>query len=339
MKRMEALLDVKGLSVRFLTQHGTLTAVDRVKFGIQPRETLALVGESGCGKSVTALTIMQLLPREVSRFDGSAIFKGQDILHLAEPQLRALRGKEIAMIFQEPMTSLNPVFTIGEQIDEALSAHTSLNARERCERCQRLLEIVRIGDIPQVLREYPHRLSGGMRQRAMIAMAVACNPQLLIADEPTTALDVTIQAQVLKVMRDLKERLGMSIMLITHDLGVVAEQADRVSVMYAGCLVEVAPVRELFAEPLHPYTQGLMKASPRVNSKVNFRNSRLEEIPGNVPSLHKLPPGCAFAPRCRLCMPHCRAERPVLTEVAKGRSVACFAVISIHAGDQGKSSE
>jgi len=325
---MELLLDVSGLSVRFLTQRGPLTAVDRLKFGIQPRETLALVGESGCGKSVTALTIMQLLPKELSQFDGSAIFKGQDILKLAEPQLRALRGREIAMIFQEPMTSLNPVFTIGDQIEEALSAHTSLNARERDERCHELLEIVRIADIPQVLREYPHRLSGGMRQRAMIAMAVACNPQLLIADEPTTALDVTIQAQVLKVMRDLKEHLGMSVMLITHDLGVVAEQADRVSVMYAGCLVEVAPVRELFAEPLHPYTQGLMKASPRVNSKVNFRTSRLEEIPGNVPSLHKLPLGCPFAPRCRLCMPHCREKRPVLTEVGKGRLVGCFAVTS-----------
>jgi peptide/nickel transport system ATP-binding protein len=329
---MELLLDVRDLSVRFLTQHGPLTAVDRIRFGIQPRETLAIVGESGCGKSVTALTIMQLLPKELSQFDGSAIFNGHDILSLAEPQLRALRGKEIAMIFQEPMTSLNPVFTIEEQIDETLAAHTSLNAQERKERCRALLESVRIADIPQVLQEYPHRLSGGMRQRAMIAMAVACNPQLLIADEPTTALDVTIQAQVLMVMRDLKERLGMSIMLITHDLGVVAEQADRVSVMYAGCLVEVAPVRALFAEPLHPYTQGLMKASPRVGSKENFRNSRLEEIPGNVPSLHKLPLGCPFAPRCRLCMPHCWEKRPLLAEVGQGRSVACFAVTTINTG-------
>jgi peptide/nickel transport system ATP-binding protein len=332
---MEPLLDVRELSVRFLTQQGPLTAVDRIRFGIQPRETLALVGESGCGKSVTALAIMQLLPKDLSRFEGSAVFNGKDILKLAEPALRALRGREISMIFQEPMTSLNPVFTIAEQIDETLYAHTALNSRERGDRCLELLESVRIADAPEVLREYPHRLSGGMRQRAMIAMAVACNPRLLIADEPTTALDVTIQAQVLRVMSDLKDSLGMSILLITHDLGVVAEHADRVCVMYAGSLVEIAPVRSLFAEALHPYTQGLMKASPRVGSRENFRNSRLAEIPGNVPSLHQLPPGCAFAPRCRLCMPLCRERRPLLVDVGQGRSVACFAVASIAAGVPG----
>ena len=325
---MEPLLDVQELSVRFLTQQGPLTAVDHVSFIIQPRETLALVGESGCGKSVTALTIMQLLPRGLSQFEGSAIFQGQDLLGLDEPELRALRGKEIAMIFQEPMTSLNPVFTIEDQIDEALSAHTSLNSLERRNRCRELLEEVRIPDVHAVLREYPHRLSGGMRQRAMIAMAVSCNPRLLIADEPTTALDVTIQAQVLKVVRDLKDRLGMSLMLITHDLGVVAEQADRVSVMYAGSLVEVAPVKELFAGALHPYTQGLMKASPRVSSRENFRTSRLVEIPGNVPSLQRLPPGCAFAPRCHLCMTRCKEEKPRLADLGQGRAVACFAVTS-----------
>jgi peptide/nickel transport system ATP-binding protein len=323
---MEPLLDVKGLSVRFLTQQGPLTAVDRISFCIQPRETLALVGESGCGKSVTALSIMQLLPRGLSQFDGAALFRGKDLLRLTEPGLRALRGKEIAMIFQEPMTSLNPVFTVQEQIDEALSAHTFFNSQQRQKRCRELLEQVRIPDVNAVLREYPHRLSGGMRQRAMIAMAVACNPRLLIADEPTTALDVTIQAQVLKVLRDLKDSLGMSLILITHDLGVVAEQADRVSVMYAGSLVEVAPVKELFAEALHPYTQGLMKASPRVNSRDNFRTSRLVEIPGNVPSLQRLPLGCAFAPRCRLCMTRCKEEKPRLADLGQERAVACFAV-------------
>jgi peptide/nickel transport system ATP-binding protein len=325
---MEPLIAVNDLCVRFLTQQGPLTAVDRVSFCIQPKETLALVGESGCGKSVTALTIMQLLPKDLSQFDGSAHFQGKDLLRMGEAELRALRGKEIAMIFQEPMTSLNPVFNIEDQIDEALSAHTSLNSQERRSRCRELLEKVRIPDVHAILREYPHRLSGGMRQRAMIAMAVACNPRLLIADEPTTALDVTIQAQVLKVLRDLKESLGMSLMLITHDLGVVAEQADRVSVMYAGNLVEVARVKDLFARALHPYTQGLMKASPRVSSNENFRTSRLLEIPGNVPSLQKLPPGCPFAPRCHLCMPRCKEEKPRLEEMGQGRSVACFAVIS-----------
>ncbi len=325
---MEPLLDVKDLRVRFLTQQGPLTAVNKISFCIQPKETLALVGESGCGKSVTALSIMQLLPKGLSQFDGAALFRGRNLLGLPEPELRALRGKEIAMIFQEPMTSLNPVFTIQEQIDEVLTAHTVFNSQQRQNRCRELLEQVRIPDVNAVLKEYPHRLSGGMRQRAMIAMAVACNPRLLIADEPTTALDVTIQAQVLKVLRDLKDSLGMALMLITHDLGVVAEQADRVSVMYAGKIVEVAPVKDLFAKTLHPYTQGLMKASPRVNSSENFRTSRLTEIPGNVPSLQKLPPGCAFAPRCSLCMPKCRELKPYLADLGQGRSVACWAVTS-----------
>lgn len=323
---VEPLLQVTDFRISFDTQQGRLTAVDSLSFHLNPGETLALVGESGCGKSVSAMALMGLLPPRVSHVSGSARFAGEELVDLPEPGMRRIRGKKIAMIFQEPMTSLNPVFTVGDQIIEALEAHTNLTAGERENRCLELLESVRITDARQVRHEYPHRLSGGMRQRIMIAMAVACSPELLIADEPTTALDVTIQAQVLAVLRELKERLGMATLLITHDLGVVAENADRVGVMYAGGLVETASVRELFFHPLHPYTQGLMRASPRANSMDTFRTMRLSEIPGNVPSLAKLPKGCAFAGRCSKVLPRCRDERPVLSKKSLGHSVACFAV-------------
>lgn len=323
---MEPLLQVTDFRISFDTQQGRLTAVDSLCFHLNPGETLALVGESGCGKSVSAMALMGLLPPDVSHVSGSARFAGEELVGLPEPGMRRIRGRKIAMIFQEPMTSLNPVFTVGDQIIEALEAHTNLTADEREKRCLKLLESVRITDARQVRHEYPHRLSGGMRQRIMIAMAVACGPELLIADEPTTALDVTIQAQVLAVLRDLKERLGMATLLITHDLGVVAENADRVGVMYAGCLVETAPVRELFARPLHPYTQGLMHASPRISNTENFRAVRLYEIPGNVPSLANLPKGCAFAGRCSKAMPCCAEKRPPMVETGPSHTVACFAV-------------
>ena len=323
---MEPLLQIKDFRISFDTQQGRLTAVHSLCFHLNPGETLALVGESGCGKSVTAMALMGLLPPRVSHVAGSARFAGEELVGLPEPGMRRIRGKKIAMIFQEPMTSLNPVFTVGDQIIEALEAHTDLTAAEREARCLALLESVRITDAKHVRHEYPHRLSGGMRQRIMIAMAVACGPDILIADEPTTALDVTIQAQVLAVLRDLKERLGMATLLITHDLGVVAENADRVGVMYAGCLVETAPVRELFARPLHPYTQGLMHASPRANSLDTFRTARLSEIPGNVPSLAKLPKGCTFAGRCSQVLPRCHEERPALLAQGAKHSVACFAL-------------
>lgn len=328
---MNTLLAVQNLTIRFITREGLLTAVDNLSFRIARGETLAMVGESGCGKSVTAMALMGLLPQATTRVEGQVVFNGKQLLTLPEPEFRNIRGKDMSMIFQEPMTSLNPVLSIGFQIDEALAAHTDMSAPARAELCLELLESVRIADAAQVLREYPHRLSGGMRQRVMIAMAVACNPQLLIADEPTTALDVTMQAQVLMVMRLLKEALNMSVLLITHDLGVVGENADRVGVMYGGRLMELAPARELFALPLHPYTQGLMQASPHVAGNAHFRTSRLTEIPGNVPALAHLPAGCPFVSRCARRLPLCDTDRPELRPVAAcgqddAHTVACFAV-------------
>ncbi len=322
---MTNLLDVKGLCIDFATRQGRLRAVDNMHFSVRPGETLALVGESGCGKSVTAMSLMGLLPARTTAVSGSIRFKEKELVGIDEPGMRRIRGRSISMIFQEPMTSLNPVFTIGDQIDEALAAHTDMPRKERREKCLDLLKSVRITDAATIYDEYPHRLSGGMRQRAMIAMAVACGPKLLIADEPTTALDVTIQAQVLALLRNLKSSLGMAMLLITHDLGVVAENADRVGVMYAGCLVETASAAALFNRPLHPYTRGLMLASPKVAGNANFRAGPLHEIPGNVPSLANLPKGCPFAPRCGKRMERCDSERPALLPDTPDHAVACFA--------------
>ena len=327
---MEALLEVRNLTVVFNSHEGPATAVDRVSFTVGRRESLALVGESGCGKSVTSLAVMGLVPDPPGVVRGDGIFlEERNLLSLSEPQMRKVRGNEISMIFQEPMTSLNPVVTIGKQLCESFTTHSSMRRGEAMERSRELLEMVRIPDAARCLAEYPHRLSGGMRQRIMIAMAMACRPRLLIADEPTTALDVTIQAQVLKLLTELRRELGMSLLLITHDLGVVAENAERVAVMYAGRIVEEAPVGELFARPLHPYTRGLMAARPRVDGSDTFRTTRLKEIPGNVPSLRNLPAGCAFAPRCPERVPVCAERRPALVEIESGRRVSCFVATGV----------
>jgi peptide/nickel transport system ATP-binding protein len=321
---MPALLEVRDLRTQFVMPQGPVTVVDRVSFDLAAGETLAVVGESGCGKSVTALSLLRILPEPQGRVVGGSVrLDGRDLLGLSEDDMRGVRGDAIAMIFQEPMTSLNPVRTIGDQIIEALRAHRALSRRDAREQSVELLTRVRIPDARKRLDEYPHRLSGGMRQRVMIAMALACRPKLLIADEPTTALDVTIQAQILSLLRHLQEELGMAIMLITHNLGVVASMASRVVVMYAGRIVEEAPVDDLFAWPLHPYTEGLLGATPRLD--IGVAPHRLADIPGIVPPLDALPPGCAFAPRCPRVMDVCRTERPPLLPTGAGRRAACFA--------------
>jgi peptide/nickel transport system ATP-binding protein len=294
--------------------------VDGATLAIAPGETLGLVGESGCGKSVTALSVMRLLPRN-SRTAGAVRFDGQDLLALSETQMRDIRGNRIAMIFQEPMTSLNPVHTIGQQIAEAVRIHQGLGHAAAMARAAEMLRLVRIPDPERRVGDYPHQFSGGMRQRAMIAMALACSPRLLIADEPTTALDVTIQAQILRLMLELKERIGAAILLITHDLGVVAETCQRVIVMYAGRVVEEAPVLELFDHPAHPYTRGLLSSIPRSAGR---RRKRLPEIPGVVPSLRDPIVGCAFAPRCTWAVEKCRQEAPPIRTIAPSHHVACL---------------
>jgi peptide/nickel transport system ATP-binding protein len=318
------LLEVEGLKTHFFTRDGVVRAVDGVSFSIQPGETLALVGESGCGKSVTSLSILRLIASPPGRtVAGSIRFNGQDLLGLTERAMRKVRGNEISMIFQEPMTSLNPVLTVGRQIAEALVLHRGL---PRGEATARAIEMLRLVNIPEAARrasEYPHQMSGGMRQRVMIAMALACDPKLLIADEPTTALDVTIQAQILDLMRALKEKTGAAIMLITHDLGVVAEMAQRVVVMYAGRKVEEANVDDLFARPRHPYTRGLIRSIPRLGAAKAGR-ARLTEIPGMVPSLREPIAGCAFATRCPHAVERCRVESPPLEAKADGHTVACW---------------
>jgi peptide/nickel transport system ATP-binding protein len=311
------LLDVHELSVRFDTDEGRVHAVDRMSFTLARGEVLGLVGESGCGKSVTAMSLLGLLPPSAT-ITGRALFEGADLLQASSSRLRRIRGREIAFVFQEPMTSLNPVFTVGRQIGEVLRTHLGLSRGAARKRTIELLELVRIPAPARRVDEYPHQLSGGMRQRVMIAMAVACDPKILIADEPTTALDVTIQAGILDVMRDLRERLGTAIVLITHNLGVVADIADRVVVMYAGRKAEEAEVHELFARPQHPYTIGLLGAVPRPGAE------RLREIPGRVPSLSELPGYCAFAPRCARADGRSRAEVPELREVRPRHLVACF---------------
>jgi peptide/nickel transport system ATP-binding protein len=323
----QALLTVTDLKTHFFNEDGITRAVDGVSFSIQPGETLGIVGESGCGKSVTALSILRLLPARIGRtVGGSVAFEGTDLLGLDEAEMRDIRGNRIAMIFQEPMTSLNPVLTIGHQIAESVRIHRGASVAQARARACEVLELVKIPDAARRLDDYPHQFSGGMRQRVMIAMALACDPKLLIADEPTTALDVTIQAQVLKLMLELKEQTGAAVILITHDLGVVAETCQRVVVMYAGRKVEEAPVLELFDQPAHPYTRGLLASIAR--GKRGERRRRLQEIPGIVPSLKEDIVGCAFAPRCPLVHDRCRGEAPVLKRVGQStaHTAACFAV-------------
>ena len=319
------LLSVRDLRTHFFTQDGVTRAVDGVSFEVAPGETLGIVGESGCGKSVTALSIMRLLPPRMARTVGGAVeFEGRNLLDLSEAEMRDIRGNRVAMIFQEPMTSLNPVLTIGDQISETVRIHQGATQAQARARAVETLNLVRIPDATRRLRDYPHQFSGGMRQRVMIAMALACSPKLLIADEPTTALDVTIQAQILKLMLELKERTGAAVILITHDLGVVAETCRRVIVMYAGRKIEEAPILELFDRPAHPYTRGLMASIPRYHGRLaGTRKRRLAEIPGIVPSLREDIQGCAFAPRCSYAVERCRIEAPPLRAVGGGHMAAC----------------
>jgi peptide/nickel transport system ATP-binding protein len=320
------LLAIDDLKTHFYTRDGVVRAVDGVSYAVDAGETLAVVGESGCGKSVTALSILRLVPSPPGRIVGGAIrFQGADLLALSETEMRGIRGNEISMIFQEPMTSLNPVLTVSRQIGETLRLHQGLDAAAAQRRCVEMLRLVRIPEPERRARQYPHELSGGMRQRVMIAMALACNPKLLIADEPTTALDVTIQAQILDLMRELKAKIGAAIILITHDLGVVAEMAQRVVVMYAGRKVEEAPVRALFGGPCHPYTVGLLASVPRLGATLGrHAPPRLAEIPGTVPSLREPIIGCAFAPRCSLATERCRREAPPLEMKDADHLAACF---------------
>ena len=319
------VLDIKGLQTVFFTNSGLFRAVDDVSFRVRRGETLAIVGESGCGKSVTALSIMRLVPDPPGRIVGGSItLEGQDLLALDENRMRKIRGDRISMIFQEPMTSLNPVMRIGDQIAEAVRLHRPTTAKEAWQQAVQMLRLVRIPEPERRASEYPHQLSGGMRQRAMIAMALACRPALLIADEPTTALDVTIQAQILALVLELQKELGMGLILITHDLGVVAQTARRVIVMYAGKKVEEADVETLFAQPRHPYTRGLMASIPTVPLPGAKTDARLVEIPGMVPSLTNLPAGCAFAPRCALAIERCRREYPPLQNWGADHLAACW---------------
>jgi peptide/nickel transport system ATP-binding protein len=321
----EMVLDVKGLQTVFFTASGLFRAVDDVSFKVRRGETLAIVGESGCGKSVTALSVMRLVPDPPGRIvGGSIVLEGTDLLDLDQDEMRKIRGNRISMIFQEPMTSLNPVMRIGDQITEAVCLHRAMTRKEAWKQAIEMLRLVRIPVPERRVFEYPHQLSGGMRQRAMIAMALACRPALLIADEPTTALDVTIQAQILQLILELQKELGMGLILITHDLGVVAQTAQRVIVMYAGRKVEEADVETLFANPKHPYTRGLMASIPAVLSLGAKAGTRLVEIPGMVPSLTNLPKGCAFAPRCELAIARCREEYPPLEAQGEDHLAACW---------------
>jgi len=320
---MTALLEVENLQTHFRTAEGINRAVDGISFGIAAGETLAIVGESGCGKSATANSILRLIPEPPGKIAGSIRFNGRELLALSDREMRSVRGKDIGMIFQEPMTSLNPVLTIGYQIAETLREHEDLGRAAAGRRSAELLRLVGIAEPERRLDEYPHQLSGGMRQRVVIAIALACNPKLLIADEPTTALDVTIQAQILDLMRDLKRQTGASIMLITHDLGVVADVAERVMVMYAGKKVEEGPVAELLTSPLHPYTQGLLAAVPRLGASSSHTQTRLREIPGLVPSLTTRIKGCVFAGRCASATDLCRTVAPALEAKTSGHFAAC----------------
>ncbi|MDA9400130.1 ABC transporter ATP-binding protein [Bradyrhizobium sp. CCBAU 45389] len=324
---MAPLLEIKGLKTHFSTDDGILQAVDGVDISINKGETLCVVGESGCGKTVTAMSILKLIAMPPGRIAaGQIIFEGRDLVPLTSNQLDEIRAKEIGFIFQEPMTSLNPVLTIGEQIAESLRRHEAVTKKQALERTIEMLKLVQIPNAEGRVHNYPHQFSGGMRQRVMIAMALACKPKLIIADEPTTALDVTIQAQILDLLQDMKERFGMAVMLITHAMGVVAETAQRVVVMYAGKVVEEAPVDDLFGDPRHPYTQGLIRSIPRIDLDSEHK-TRLEAIGGSVPILINPPVGCRFAPRCKFAMNVCIEKEPLLREVSPGHRMAC------HLGD------
>ncbi|HOW49441.1 MAG TPA: ABC transporter ATP-binding protein [Rubrivivax sp.] len=318
------LLEIQGLKTHFKTDDGWVHAVDGVDLSIDRGETVGVVGESGCGKSVTAKTVMKLIDMPPGRIAaGRVLWKGRDLVPLPPQAMRKIRAKEISIIFQEPMTSLNPVFTVGEQIAESLRLHEGLSRRAALDRAVQMLQLVRIPTPERRVRDYPHQFSGGMRQRVMIAIALACKPQLVIADEPTTALDVTIQAQILELLARLKDEMGMAVMLITHAMGVVAEVAQRVVVMYAGKVVEEAPVKALFAHPRHPYTQGLIRSIPRIDLDATHK-TRLEAIPGTVPRLIDPPEGCRFAPRCKHAVPACLQATPPLRVAASGHRVACI---------------
>ncbi|HEX7921187.1 MAG TPA: ABC transporter ATP-binding protein [Bradyrhizobium sp.] len=324
---MMALLDIKGLKTHFTTDDGIVQAVDGVDISINRGETLCVVGESGCGKTVTAMSILKLIAMPPGKIvAGEIMFEGRDLAPLTSHELDDIRAKEIGFIFQEPMTSLNPVLTIGEQIAESLRRHEAVTRKQALERTVEMLTLVQIPNAAGRVHHYPHQFSGGMRQRVMIAMALACRPKLVIADEPTTALDVTIQAQILDLLQDMKERLGMAVMLITHAMGVVAETAQRVVVMYAGKVVEEAAVDELFGNPSHPYTQGLIRSIPRIDLDAEHK-TRLEAIGGSVPILINPPPGCRFASRCKHAMSICTEQEPRLREIAPGHRMAC------HLGD------
>ena len=321
--RQDSLLSIENLRTRFHTYEGVLTAVDGISLEVYRGETLGVVGESGCGKSVTALSILRLLASPPAEIQGEILFDGKNLLNMSLDEIRKIRGNSISMIFQEPMTSLNPVLTIGEQISEAIKLHQGVTHQEAWSKAVEMLRIVQIPSPEIRAREYPHKLSGGMRQRAMIAMALSCHPRLLLADEPTTALDVTIQAQIVELMERLKEEIRTSIVLITHNLGLIAEMAKRVVVMYMGKIVEEALVEDLFLEPLHPYTHGLLESIPWMGRKIKSGRKQLQEIPGMVPSLLEIPEGCRFHPRCPRVMDICRKEEPSLVQ-KDSRQVLCW---------------
>jgi len=321
----QILLQIKNLKTYFFTYEGVVKAVDGVSYQLNKGEPLGVVGESGCGKSVTALSILRLIQIPPGRIvEGEILFKGENLLSLSEDEMRKIRGNRISMIFQEPMTSLNPVFTIGNQIQETIKLHHRISKKESIDRTIELLRLVNIPSPEKCIQRYPHELSGGMRQRVMIAMALACRPEILIADEPTTALDVTIQAQILDLMNRLKEELGMAIILITHNLGVIAEMVERVLIMYTGRIVEEAEIHDLFGNPLHPYTKGLLKSIPKLGDKFRSGKTRLQEIPGVVPSLYELPQGCKFSTRCPYVMKICKEEEPELKEIEAGHFCRCW---------------
>ncbi len=325
---MPRILEVTDLSTHFKSEAGVVRAVDRISFHLDEGETLGLVGESGCGKSITALSLVRLVPPPGRIVSGRIVYKGTDLMTLPERGMRHVRGREIALVFPEPSTALNPVFTVGYQIAEGLIVHKMMKKKEALREAARLMEVVRIPDATRRAREYPHQMSGGMRQRVMIAMALACRPRLLVADEPTTALDVTIQAEILDLLRSLKRDFRLSLILISHNLGVIAETADRIAVMYAGRIVEEARTPDLFLSPKHPYTAGLLRSIPRLGEADpgdGGRKKRLSAIEGNVPNLLMMPPGCAFEPRCPDVMPECRERAPALRPLGSAdRTVACF---------------
>ncbi len=319
---MGTILEVKGLKTQFFTQDGIVNAVNGISYTVDEGETLGIVGESGCGKSVSVLSVMRLIPQPPGKIvGGQVIFEGRDLLKLGEDEMRQVRGNKISMVFQDPMTSLNPVLTIARQMTEGMELHLGLDHQQARKRAIELLEMVNIPQAKDRIDDYPHQFSGGMRQRVMIAMGLSCNPQLLIADEPTTALDVTIQAQILDLVRELKQKIGMAIIWITHDLGIVAGLADRVLVMYAGYIIESAPVKDIYADPRHPYTLGLLGSIPRLDAE---RKKKLTPIEGLPPDLIDPPPGCPFAPRCRFAIEQCLAENPTLQPVALNHHVACW---------------